>query len=176
MRRPVFLACAAALAASGALAAAAAPPGVGTLSVEQGRGAIVLEIRGAVLGRLAQGTLRVTDLTPRDRFEPIVTGRRLLEEELGPRTIVYRGQGLRFRMVGGGYRIVVRGAGISLSAVGRGQVVLDGEPRFPGDSVGVYSLQGVDCGEEEALCTPLPEAPERHVLGKPPESARRGQP
>jgi hypothetical protein len=145
--------------------AAAAEPDAGVLSVERGRGSAVLEIRGVVLGRLTSGTLRVTDLTPRDRFVPAVVGRKLTSERLGPRTVQYRGQGLRFRMLGGRYRIVVRGVGMSVSAVGRGVVVLDGEPRVPGEDIGVFSLDGTDCEMAPELCLPLPVEPTRFVLG-----------
>ena len=71
-------------------------------------------------------------------------------------------------MLGGGYRVVARGSGISVSAVGRGVVMLDAEPKFFGDDTGVYSLDGVDCSFEPTLCTPLPTEPERFTL-EPPE-------
>jgi hypothetical protein len=89
-----------------------------------------------------------------------------LEERIGPRTTVYRGQGLRFRMVGGRYRIVIRGTGIAVSAIGRGLVQLDGEPRFAGEPTGLYSINdGTDCSLEPTLCTPLPEERESFELG-----------
>jgi hypothetical protein len=144
----------------------------GELSVERAKGAVILEIRGSVLGRLGAGTLRVTDATPRDRFEALVTGRRFEEEQVGPRTVVYRGFGLRFRMVGGAYRIAARGSGISLSAVGRGFVTLDGDRRFPTDDVGVYSLEGVDCGVEPQRCLAMPDEPERYAVEPPAEQSR----
>lgn len=143
--------------------AAAAEPSNGTLSVERGKGLVVLELRGSVLGRLASGTLRVLDTTPRDRYQPVVLGRKLTQERVGPSHVVYRGQGVRFRMVGGGYRVVIRGEGISLSAVGRGSVVLVGERRLATDDAGVYSLE-VDCSEHGELCQPLPSEPERHLI------------
>jgi hypothetical protein len=100
-----------------------------------------------------------------------VYGRKLTEARLGPRTLLYRGQGLRFRMVGGGYKIVARGWGITVSAVGRGTVLLDAEQRFVGDDTGVYSLDGTDCSVEPLSCTPLPIEPERYDLEPPaPES------
>jgi hypothetical protein len=135
----------------------------------------VLDIRGVVHGRLASGTLQVTDRTPRDRFEEIVNARSLTEERLGPRTVLYRGQGLRFRMIGGRYRIVVRGTGVAISAYGRGAVQLDGEPRADGFT-GLYSLSGADCSLEPALCTPLPDEPQRFTVGTPDEGneARTG--
>jgi hypothetical protein len=163
VRTAVVLACALAV-AFGALAAAADEPSSGTLSIERGRGLVVLEIRGSVLGRLATGTVRVSDMTPRDRFQPLVVGRRLVEEPLGPRTILYRGQGIRFRMIGGGYRIVIRGEGLSLSAVGRGTVTLVAERKAPTEDAGVYSLEA-DCSEQAERCLALPSEPERHVLG-----------
>jgi hypothetical protein len=98
-----------------------------------------------------------------------VNGRRVTEEQLGPRTVLYRGVGLRFRMVGGGYRIVARGTGISLSAVGRGFVTFDGEPRLLGEDVGLYSLEGVDCGVEPERCLPVPEEPTRVPIEPAPE-------
>ena len=68
-----------------------------------------------------------------------------------------RGLGLRFRMLGGSYRIVIRGQGISLSAVGRGNVSIDGEPKFLGDDLGLYSVDSdVDCGIEPQNCTRHP--------------------
>lgn len=164
MRMIAIFTCALVAAAATAASVAAGEPSNGTLSVERGKGLVVLELRGSVLGRLATGTIRVTDTTPRDRFVPIVLGRRVTQERVGPRTVVYRGQALRFRMVGGGYRIVVRGEGLSLSAVGRGSVVLQGDRKLPTDDAGVYSLEGVDCSEQAELCVPLPSEPERHLI------------
>ena len=134
---------------------------------------MTLDIRGAVLGRLATGTLRVTDTTPRDRFEPLVVGRRLGEETVSPNTVVYRGTGIRFRMVGGGTRIVARGTGISISAVGRGTVVLVADPKQPNEDAGVYSLDGVDCQVEPQSCEPLPETATRLVIAPPDSETTR---
>lgn len=172
MRKLALITCSV-VAAAVVGSAGAVEPNAGALSVERGKGAVTLELRGVVLGRLSTGTLRVTDSTPRDRFTALVVGRKLAQERVGPRTVLYRGQGLRFRMVGGGYRIVVRGTGIALSAVGRGVVTLDGERNTDGDA-GVYSLDdGVDCGSEPEFCIALPEEPERFVLGASDESPRR---
>jgi hypothetical protein len=168
MRNLVLVLCALALAVATSVAGAAEPT-AGTLSVERGKGVVMVELRGSLLGRLVSGSLRVTDHTPSDRYSALVVGRKVTQERLGPRTVLYRGQGLRFRMVGGGYRVVARGSGISVSAVGRGVVMLDAEPRFPGDEAGVYSLDGVDCSLEPALCSPLPTEPERFELEPPPE-------
>lgn len=174
MRTLAILVCTALPAALGAGLALAAEPTPGTLSVESGKGVVMLDLRGSVLGRLAAGTLRVTDQTPGDRFGALVVGRKVTQERLGPRTVVYRGLGLRFRMLGGGYRVTVRGVGIDVSAAGRGVVMLDGEPRFSGDDVGLYSFDGVDCGDEPLLCLPMPQDPTRFPLGSKDESRASG--
>jgi hypothetical protein len=147
-------------------------PTAGTLSVERGRGAVMIDLKGSVLGRVTSGTLRVTDHTPNDKYAAVVFGRKLTQERVGPRTVVYRGQGLRFRLLGGGYRMVARGSGITVSAVGRGSVMLDGDPRFEADDVGVYSLDGTDCSVEPLSCTPLPLEPERFLLEPPTPQAK----
>jgi hypothetical protein len=162
--RILALLCALATLVVTASVAGAAEPSAGTLSVERGKGVVMVDLRGSLLGRLATGTLRVTDHTPSDRYVPMVAGRRITQQRIGAKTILYRGVGLRFRMVGGGFRVVARGSGISLSAVGRGTVVLEAEPRVIGDDVGVYSLDGVDCSLEPESCTVLPVVGERFVL------------
>ena len=146
----------------------------GELSLERGRGSAVLEMRGVVLGRLTSGTLRVTDLTPRDRFAETVVRAQGDVRAVGPRTVLYRGQGIRFKLLGGRYRIVIRGTGMSVSAVGRGEVVLDGDPRWLGDDVGVFSLDGVDCVMAPQLCLPVPTEPERYELGSDEEATGKG--
>lgn len=175
VRKLALLACAAIVAASLA-GLAGAVPGAGTLAVEQGKGTVTVEIRGSILGVLANGSVRVTDLTPRDRFVPYVFGRRLSITRVGPKTILYRGKSLRYRMLGGRTRLVVKGSGISLSASGRGHTILDGDRRFPDEVTGYYSLEGVDCSLDVTQCVPLPDLPERHVIGTLGTTTRSYQP
>jgi hypothetical protein len=167
MRKLVVVLCSILALVVAGTAASAGEPTAGTLSVERGKGVVMIDLRGSVLGKLAIGSLRVTDTTPSDRYAALVVGRKLTQERIGPRTVVYRGQGLRFRMLGGGYRIVARGSGITVSAVGRGFVVLDGEPRYVGDDTGVYSFEGVDCTAEPLSCAALPTEPTRFPLETP---------
>lgn len=175
MRPLVTLACLLTAVAALAAAAGAAEPEVGYLSVERGRGSIVLEVRGSVLGRLANGTITVVDRTPSDPYVGSVTGRRIVvQRRLGPYKFMVRGQGLRFRMVGGGYRIAIRGGGIALSVVGRGNVTLDGDPRWLLDDLGVYSQEeGIDCSVEPASCTPIGDEPLRLKLEPAPETPKQ---
>jgi hypothetical protein len=178
MRKLVVVLCSILALVGAGTAASAGEPTAGTLSVERGKGVVMIDLRGSVLGKLTIGSLRVTDTTPSDRYAALVVGRKLTQERMGPRTVVYRGQGLRFRMLGGGYRIVARGSGITVSAVGRGFVVLDGEPRYVGDDTGVYSFEGVDCSAEPSSCAALPTEPTRFPLETPAQegSKRSGSP
>jgi hypothetical protein len=167
MRTILLLVAAAVVAALVVGGAGAASPRVGTLSVEGGKGQVSVEIKGNVIGRLANGTVRVTDLTPRDRFLPYVQGRKLKIMRVNAKSTLYKGQSLRFRMLGGRSKIVVKGTGISVAAVGRGWAMLDAQRLLPDDPAGVYSLDGVDCSVEETLCTALPDEPERHAISAP---------
>lgn len=174
MRTLISLGCLATVSAVLAGVAAGADPDVGTLSVERGKGIVTIEVRGSVLGRLANGAITVTDRTPGDPYLANITGRRIVvQRKLGPSKVYIRGQGLRFRMVGGSFRIVIRGSGISVSAVGRGNVTLDGEPRFLDDDVGVYSVDGTDCSIEPLSCVPVPDEPIRLKLGKATDEGSR---
>jgi len=175
MPKLVVSLCALVLLATASVSAWAGEPTSGTLSVEKGKGLVVIDFRGSVLGRLTSGTLRVTDQTPNDRYAPLVTGKKVTQERIGPRTVLYKGQGVRFRLVGGGYRMVARGSGISVSAVGRGLVVRDGEPRWPGDDVGIYSRDGSDCSSEPEKCFAIPTEPERFTLEPPPTEPKPKQ-
>ena len=127
----------------------------GLFSVESGRGKIVLNGSGVLVGRLVSGQLEIKDLTLSDGFSPRVRG--------VPRgkVVKLRGKDVGFYIPGGRYRIVVRGEGISLSARGTGVVVLDGEP----DSVGEMGSYAVD--DQAAL--PLPDEPTRVPFGKLPD-------
>jgi hypothetical protein len=168
MRTLALLACSLVAAAGLTGSARAVDPENGTLSVARGKGLVTLEVRGNILGRLGNGVLTVTDLTPRDRYAATVVARKMKEARIvGPRTTRYRGQGIRFRMLGGGYRVVIRGTGIALSAVGHGFVTLDGDRTTAFDDAGVYSLDGIDCSAEPTSCIPLPDDTERYTLGTP---------
>jgi hypothetical protein len=122
-------------------AAKRGPDSAGSLSIRAGRGEVIVQVRGAVIGRLASGKLTLTDNDPYDEQVPIVRGR------LHPRpravswaTTVYTGRQIRFRVLNGSYRLKIDGVGINLSSVGRGWVVLDGDERYA--NPGAYALNG----------------------------------
>jgi hypothetical protein len=175
-RKLALLACAVIAAASLVGLSGAATPGSGSLDVVEGKGTVTIEIRGTVLGVLANGTVRVTDLTPRDRFYPVVLGRRLTITRPGPKVVVYKGKALRYRVLGGSSKLVIKGTGISASAKGRGYTILDGDRILPEDDAGVYTLDGQDCVVDVTLCVPLPDLPERYVIGTLKTTTRSFQP
>lgn len=140
---------------------AAVRAGEGTLSVDNGRGKVTVQAKGAILGRIASGSVVVYDLTPNDLYEPFVSGDDYVRL-VGETGIQYGGVGLRFRLAGGRYRIVVNGRGIDLSVVGKGA----GTIRSDGEAgPGVYSLDGADCRKTPETCRPLPEVTKVFQLG-----------
>jgi hypothetical protein len=136
--------------------------GEGTLSVEDGNGRVTMQARGGVIGRLERGSVTIYDLTPEDAFEPWVFGDDQPVRFVGETGITYGGVGLRFRLVGGRYRIVIAGRGIDLSVVAKGVGTIVAGPS--GDP-GVYSLDGADCRDDRDSCKPLPDLAKRFQLG-----------
>jgi hypothetical protein len=140
---------------------AAARAGEGTLSVDNGRGKVTVQAKGAILGRIASGSVVVYDLTPNDLYEPFISGDDYVRL-VGETGIQYGGRNLRFRLIGGSYRVVVKGAGIDLSVVANGFAVLEGDTEAPG----VYSTDGADCRVAlGAACRPLPDKARTVKLG-----------
>jgi hypothetical protein len=162
MRNAAFIVLLVGLVGASAAAAVAARADDERLSINEGRGLVWIEAKGALIGRLDKGQLSVTDLTPFDLNDPLVYG---CDEEWfrGP-TNVCRGENIRFRVIGGRWRVAIRGAGIDLSAAARGRVLLDGD----GIRTGVYSTDGVDCRTAAEDCEPLPEEETSFLLGTPP--------
>jgi hypothetical protein len=117
-------------------------PNDGTLSVQDGRGVITINARGAVIGSFARGSVTISDPIDGDGTGPIVTGDDWSKDR-NDTTTTWGGTKVRFRMIGGTFRIVVRGRGINLSLVGKGIVTLNGAGT--GDD-GTYSVNGGDYG------------------------------
>lgn len=113
-------------------------PGDGTLSVVGGHGVFTVNARGAVIGSFARGRVIITDPIDADGTGPIVTGDEW-QKERSDTTTVYGGRGVRFRLIGGTFRVRVVATGVTLSVVGHGQVTLNGAGS--GDN-GSYSFNG----------------------------------
>jgi hypothetical protein len=112
----------------------------GVLSIKNGQGKVALSpFNGSALGRAASGRIAIVDPVFGDGGRYDVRGcDKQIETE---HATICTGSNLRFRIVDGRFKVYVRGTGISLSAVGRGQVTLDGRGDDPTvTSDGVYSL------------------------------------
>jgi len=135
----------------------AATSPAGTLSIENGRGTVVLTGKGIVIGRLDKGDVKIVDLSPLDQWSPRVNG------VPRGRTVWLRGKDVNLYVPGGRYRITVRGEGFSISARGQGSVTLTGSPDTVGDT-GTYAVGDADP-------TPLPSIPLTMPFGIVPGAA-----
>lgn len=124
----------------------------GTLSVKDARGVITIQGRGAVIGSFNKGQVMINDPVDGDGTGPIVTGDDWSKERTGTAT-VWGGSKVRFRIIGGTFRIVVRGRGINLSFVGKGNVILNGAGT---DDDGTYAVNGGDYDGIPAFPLPFP--------------------
>jgi hypothetical protein len=133
-------------------------PGDGTLVVDNAQGVVTLNLRGGIIGRFDQGTIEIVDPIEGDGLPPIVRGYQQARQ-LGPRRIQYSGEGdVRFRLIGGLYRVRISAIGLDISAVGRGAAILDGSGFA--DQAGRYSVNG-------GPFLAMPHVPTRLVLGQP---------
>ena len=138
--------------------ALAADTGDGTLSVKRGRGAIVLKLNGTVIGRVKSGRVQVKDFRPLDANDPVLTGCKV--RRIGAGVSVCKGRNLGFRVDDGRFNVSVQGSGISISAVGRGPVTVDGA----GDMGRPDGVLSVDNGPYASL----PDEPTTFMLGTAP--------
>jgi hypothetical protein len=138
MRRLLVTLAVLALALPAASVAGRQDPNDGTFSLRGGHGIFTVSGRGAVIGSFVHGKVIITDPVDGDGTGPIVTGDEW-QKDRSDTTTVYGGTKVRFRMIGGTFRIKVIGTGVILSVVGRGQVTLNGAGT--GDD-GTYSVNG----------------------------------
>lgn len=150
------------LALAAPIAAWAAKPAPGSLSIEGGRGTITIKAQGGVLGKV-RGAVQITDLTPNDKWRPMVNGVTVR------RAVWMRGSEVSFRILGGRFKIQIRGESVSVSARGVGWATLKGEPGPLGET-GVYATgESADCVADPDVCEPVPVEPTKITFG-PPES------
>jgi len=140
MRCLLTFAMLAALALPAASAARTQGPNDGTLSVQNGRGTVTIAGRGAVIGSFGRGSVTITDPIDGDGTGPVVTGDRWSKDR-NDTTTRWGGTNVRFRIIGGTFRIVVKGRGINLSLVGKGKVTLNGAGT---DDDGSYSVNDAE--------------------------------
>jgi hypothetical protein len=146
-----------------ALAERGAPPADGSLAVRDGRGKVVVNVKGSLIGRFGNGSLTIEELSPDEGGEPVVRGYKTFKWGRNGNARTYTGKNVRFRLIGGRYRVQFNGKGLHFSLVGKGRVQLDGNGSVE-DGIfydGFYSLNG---SEEESL----PDEPTWLNLAAPP--------
>jgi hypothetical protein len=133
--------------------AAARPlgPNDGTLSVKDARGVVTIQGRGGVIGSFAKGSVLINDPVDGDGTGPIVTGDEWSRERSETAT-TWGGTKVRFRIIGGSFRVVVRGRGINLSFVGKGNVILNGAGT---EDDGMYAVNGSELNLIPAFALPF---------------------
>jgi hypothetical protein len=140
MRRLLTFAVLAALAIPAAAPARERTPNDGTLSVKDARGTITVAARGAVIGSFAQGRMTIVDPVDGDGTGPIITGDDWSKDP-NDQTTICGGKKVRFRLIGGYFRVKITGRGINLSVVGKGTVTLKGAGT---EDDGTYAVNGAD--------------------------------
>ena len=132
-------------------------PGDGTLSVKDGKGTVIVWVKGGVIGRFAEGQVTVTDQEPYDDRFPQVWG---AEEErpVTEKKTVYPGNNVRFLLTGGSYIVRINATDINLSVVGKGAVKLRAAAGV--ENAGTFALNG-----EEPR--PLPKVEKQFPLRAP---------
>jgi hypothetical protein len=161
MRRLVFILLAVGLAAPAAALAVKDLPGDGTLVVDNARGLVTVRARGGIIGRFDSGRVTIEDPLQGDGGIPYVYGADRIRE-LSPTTTLYIGEDVRFRLIGGQYRVTVNGYGVDISAVGRGSVLLDGSGFS--EQPGRFQVNG-------GTWQPMPDEPTRYTLGQTVQSS-----
>src|SRR5882672_3434628 len=126
MRRLLTFAVLLALALPAGSAARTRGPSDGTLSIKDARGTIVISARGGVIGSFTQGRVTIVDPVEGDGTGPVVTGDEWSKPTRDGTTTTWGGSKVRFRMIGGAFKVRVQGRGINLSLVGKGSVMLNG--------------------------------------------------
>jgi hypothetical protein len=140
MTRPLMTAALVALLLPFSGAAMTRTAGDGTLSVLDGRGTFTVSAKGGLIGSFARGKVIITDPIDGDGTGPIVSGDEWHREH-GETTDIYGGTKVRFRLIGGAFKITVIGRGVNLSVVGRGNVTVNGAGTLDDGS---YSVNGED--------------------------------
>jgi hypothetical protein len=138
----------------------------GTLSVKAGVGKVYLNFNGSAVGRVRDGSIRVNDPVVDDGvgFEfhgcEVVINKSDSTATTSDKIKICKGDDIRFRVIGGNYKIAIAGVGINLSAVGHGTASLDGAGNDPSVSGpdGTYSLNDASYKSLPNLMTVFPLA------------------
>ncbi|TML59443.1 MAG: hypothetical protein E6G22_13035 [Actinobacteria bacterium] len=109
----------------------------GTLSVKNADGVVFVSARGTIIGACDKCRVSIVDPSPDDGAPPVVTGYDG-HKDLSDTHDLYLGTNIRFRLVGGIFRIKVSGNGIDLGVVAKGW----GRIQAYDSNTGTFSVNG----------------------------------
>jgi hypothetical protein len=133
----ILIICVLAIVLAAPLAAQASGSGSGTLSVKNATGAVAVAARGVLLGHCDRCTVTITNPNPLDDGSSrVVQPLSVLRTPLSDTKTAYQGNDLRFKLIGGFFRVRIVGTGIDVSVVADGNAVLDE------GTAGTYSRNG----------------------------------
>jgi hypothetical protein len=109
----------------------------GTLSVKNGDGVIFVVARGTIIAACDKCRVSIVDPSPDDGAPPVVTGAEA-HKDLSDTHDIYSGTDIRFRLVGGLFKIKVSGTGIDLGVIAKGWGRIQGSD----SNTGTFSVNG----------------------------------
>jgi hypothetical protein len=137
MRTLLVVLASAALAVPALAWAASSAADDGTLSVKNGDGVVFVVARGTIIGACDKCRVSIVDPSPDDGAPPVVSG----EErhiDVSDTHDIYSGSDVRFRIVGGIFKLRVSGSGIDLGVVAKGWGRIQGYDT----NTGTFSVNG----------------------------------
>lgn len=160
MRKLIFACLVALLALPTVALAGRRAPGDGTLSIKDGKGVVVINARGGLIMRCGRCDVTIDDPVAGDGTGTVAFGADVIRQLTDTATL-YRNNDksdMRIRIIGGFFTAKVKGAGIHVSLVGKGMVVIQGDATA--DDTGSYAFG------DDAL-QPLPIVRTKFPLGTP---------
>jgi hypothetical protein len=109
----------------------------GTLSVRNADGAIFVVARGTIIGACDRCRVSIVDPSPDDGAPPVVDGAES-HKDLSDTHDLYSGSDVRFRLVGGLFKIKITGYGVDLGVVAKGW----GRIQAYDSNTGTFSVNG----------------------------------
>jgi hypothetical protein len=109
----------------------------GTLSVKNADGVILVVARGTIIGACDKCRVSIVDPSPDDGAPPVVDGAET-HKDLSDTHDLYLGTDVRFRLVGGFFKIKVSGYGVDLGVVAKGW----GRIQAYDSNTGTFSVNG----------------------------------
>jgi hypothetical protein len=109
----------------------------GTLAVKNGDGVVFVVARGTVIGACDQCRVSIVDPSPDDGAPAVVNGAET-HKDVSDTHDIYAGSDIRFRLVGGFFKIRISGTGIDLGVVAKGW----GRIQAYDSNTGTFSVNG----------------------------------